>query len=1456
MNISIKNILILFCFSWNGLLGQTIQFEKLTIKDGLSDNSVRDILQDSRGYLWFATLNGLNRYDGKVFKNYTAIPGDETSFKNSRIQRIIEDAEGYIWCITLDRKVSRVNPTTNKVLQIYPHFIEKEVPIDDFKLMPSGDLWLWGGSTCIQISYHPEQERPQTTIYNPKRYLPNEPINFIHEDALKNIWIGTQNGLVRLVQKESDKEIFNNYFEGQNITTFREVETGIWFGSKKNGLKKYHFKANTFQDLPPNISNSLSENFILHIEPIGDQRLLIGSATAIFDVDFTQDVIKKMTPKGLRNATTIYTDSHNNHWIAAESRGVYKYDSKQQQIEYFALNASARSFLGDADKQLFFEDSRGDFWVGIYGGGIFLYNADEHRFVSQAYSAEQPNQLSSNQILCLYEDHSKNLWVGTMHGGVNKLSLSNSVFSWLQPMSNPRSYFDNEVRAVTVDRKEQLWVGSKGGKIFCYDAKFKQLTTLPDDLPPAQKAQLDNISVYCLYFDKADNLWIGTKGKGVFVIQDILQQPIAKSEILHFDKKFATENTNGLDEVFAIQEDHKGQFWIGSHSSGLTLLKNPFTNPSFQIYTKENTQEKLVSNLIRYIFIDNSNNLWIGASNGISALAANQLAKPNKEFLPITNDKKELSSLSYNSVDYIFQASDQTIYVTTMGGGLNQLEAANWETGKFSWKFFDKSMGLTTNKVYGIAEDDQQNLWISSSRGLNKFNPATMAFENFFIEKNNGLNYFTESCATKLPSGELLFGHNQGLLRFNPQEIIKDTSQYPVVLSQMFVNGVAIDPKTSNLLEQSIEFEQAIELDHQQNSIQLDFSVLDFRQPEKIQFSYMLENYDKEWSTPLATKSALYQNLPSGNYTFWLKGTNSDGNAIKKPLKLAIDIAPPFYKSKSGYALLTLLALFIFGVAFNLYNRQIETRHQIEFSEKVNEKKLKYYTNISHEFKTPLTMILSPVEDILQHKKATPEIIDYARHIRKNATYLLELVEQILDFRKIREEKMPLAVAPINLAEFIKNIYYIFKPLAEKRDIDFLLFLSSQDIQGYIDTKILEKIMFNLLSNAFKHTPANKRIELMVETTSDGALQIMVKDEGSGIKKKDLPRLFERFYRSENSSGLGLFFVKELVLLHKGKIEVDSVWQIGTTFQIKIPIQKSAYSTIEIANLKPTLIPTQNAFNSKLAFENKIISDPKNLDKLLIIDDNEEIRNYVGNKFKSNYQILLATNGKEGVQLAIQETPDIIISDVMMPIMDGIEVTRELRKNFNTSHIPIILLTANSSNEKKFEGIELGADDYITKPFNFKYLQLKIDSLIQQRKQLRTHFQQAPELTADTLTRSDQDKIFIQKVTEIINENLGTNSFSVELLAQKMNCSRTNFYKKMKGVTGETPHEFIRTIQMKKAALLLKETNHSVANIGYMVGYNDSNYFSKSFKKHFGKTPKAYQKEILKTEINTNPPIN
>ncbi len=1418
---------------------QDIDFDHIKMQDGIPDNTVRDIFQDSRGYMWFATFNGLCRYDGKNFYTYRSIPGDTTSLSNNRIEYIKEDKDGYIWGITKDGNVHRIDPSTHVVLDLFSQILKREVPIIDYIITSSGDLWLWGEKGCVYLSYSANRKDLNSEYFTNRQFLPNNTIHFIHEDRKGKIWIGTEEGLVQIDNSASNMRLVNNYLDGQSIISKHEDGNHLLFGTSRSGLKCYDNAAGSFRHFPL-INEHLKTNPIYCIQAIDSTRILLGSSQYIFDVNKKENIVVRSFHSKIDSVREFFVDSRNNIWFSQYNRGIYRYDQVSQNLLYYPLEAANREFLGDLDHPVFLEDSNHDLWVGVRGGGVFLYRPEQDDFKNYLYSEENTNSLSSNFILDVFEDNSKNLWIGTMVGGINKTDLSPRPFFWHQPVKNPVNTYVNTIRAAVVDKNGYLWLGSKGGKIYCYDKDKVLRRTIPDDLSLSGRKLLDDINVYCLIFDDSDNLWIATKGKGIFVLKDILDNPDKNIDIIHFD----VQRSRTLDEVFSIFQDDHGQIWIGSLESGVGLLKDPFTNPTFESFSKE--KDNLASDKTRYFFVDKSGNLWIGTSDGISFLKANQLTSEKKEFKIIQSNRGKSSSLVYNSVDCIFQSEDSSIYAATLGGGFSRLNIKNIRNERWEWEVFNTSNGLSSNMVYAILEDKDNNLWMSTSDGINRFNPATKAFENFFVEKTAILNYFTESCGVSTSEGEIIFGNSKGFLYFNPRSVVKDSSRYPVVLSKFMVNGNEILPGESDLLDKAIEFENQIELTHLQNSFQIEFSVLDFTNPDKLQFSFKLENYDTDWSIPLTTNRAIYQNMPPGKYTFLLKALNSDGVEIPEIKEFGIAISPPFSQSPLGILLIVLVSGTILFTIFFLYKRQTEAKHKITYMDRLNEKKLQYYTNISHEFKNPLTMIINPVKDIIADLDSPEVVKKRANQIHKNAIYLLNLVEQILDFRKIREEQMKLSLSYIDIVEYIRNLSDLFVPLAEKKNIDFRFTSNRNEFLGYIDCKVMNKILNNLLSNAFKFTPEGKSIEIGIDCKeSSDFFELSVIDEGQGIKKEELSRIFERFHRNENSSGLGLSFVKELVTLHNGTIQVDSEINRGTHFRLSIPLIGDVENSDDLSiteadeiqlSVPPILQSEQLNENTSQSISHR--------NSILIIEDNVDMREYLEDQFKKFYAIYTACNGEEGLHIALQESPDFIVCDLNMPVMDGIETIRNLRENFTTSHIPVILLTADSSEEKKIHGLETGAVDYITKPFDFKLLKFKIDNYISNRKKLINKFNQEPNLPADVLTNSDQDKQFIKELTRIIDDSIGKIDFNIDFLARKTGHSRTNLYNKVKGITGVTPHQYILSIQMKKAALLLEETSYPISEVGLMVGFNDANYFSKSFKKHFGKTPKSYQVEL------------
>ena len=1421
------------------LSSQNIQIDKLDIKNGLPDNSVSDIIQDHQGYLWLGTLNGLSRFDGNSFKNYYSIPGDTTSLNISRIVKIKEDKKGFIWCWSDSNNMHRVNPITNEVLNLHRQVLNKEILIKDFKIFSNGDMWVWGNHGCARIKYIDDKGNLQATIFNKENGFENNIVHFVFEDKQENIWIGTETGLVRINFSNQGRNI-NTYFKNKKFICFNTFENNIWFGTQSDGIYNYSLQDktfNTFDDLNSEFVNTP----ILKVFQLNSKAVLLGSSKLLFEFDIQNNLIKPIYNENYNGVSEFYSDSFNNTWLVAEERGIFKYSHKSKTIKYYDLNAKERKFSGINDRLKILEDSNKNLWIGVYGGGLFLYNRHENEFINYKANEEKIGNISSDRVLTLFEDSSKNLWVGTMYGGVNKINILKDNFIWHRPIKTPNNVFENEIRTSVEDRKGNLWLGSIGGKIFCYE-NYKIKYTFPDDLSNSNKQKLKDINVYSLYIDQDDNLWVGTKGKGkgVFVLKDAINTPPKDLEIVHFD----VNESSALNDIYSIVQDKNKNYWLGSYGFGLALLSNPFSSPQIVTYSQGVHSNQLISDFVRYLFIDYDDNLWVGTSHGLNLLTADELNAPNKKFISFENKKEDITTLSYNSVDHIFQASNKNIYVSTMGGGLNVLSNYNIKDKIFKWSYFDVSRGLSSNKVFAMEEDLEKNIWISTSLGLNKYYPKEEKFENFFVEREYGLNYFTEGCVSKLSNGDMLFGHHKGFLTFNPKYIIKDTTTYPIVLSKFFVNGNEELPRKSNIIDKNIEYENGVKLSYMQNTIRFDFSVLDYKKPEKIQYSYKLDNFDEKWSTPLTSNTAIYQNLPHGKYTFLLKATNSDGVELADILKFNVNITPPFLKSYLGYFIVSVLFGIIFYSFLYLYKRQLSAKHEVLFTDKLNEKKLIYYTNISHEFKTPLALISCHLEDIIDDEKVSKQTKSSTKQIQKHTNYLLNLVEQILDFRKIRENKKKLYLVNTDIVNFIKNIHSQFLPLANKEHIELVFISKEKEMYGYMDVKMMKKVIYNLISNAVKFTPENKKIKILVDFKKhNDFVKIRIKDQGIGISEDDQKNLFERFYKSENSSGIGLFYVKELVNTHNGTIEVDSVLNIGTCFTINLPINKKYYSQdkIEIKEEYKEINIQEPSILDDISMDDSLGKDQ--LYSILIIEDNTSMREYLSKKFKQSFKVFSASNGREGLEKAIKEIPDIIVCDYMMPVMDGIETIRLLRENFNTCHIPIILLTANSSEQKQIEGIKIGADDYITKPFNFKYLKLKIDALISQRNIIIQSFSKNPELSLNILTNSDEDKNFIEKVKQIIEESIGEADFGVNNITSKMGLSRTIFYKKMKDITGETPHKFISTIQMKKAALLLKNTNYTISEIGLISGFNDTNYFSKIFKKYFGTSPKAYQLE-------------
>ena len=1456
-----KSYLLTIFFCIGGIVSaQTrLTFEHLTIEDGLANNSVRTMLQDKDGYLWFGTLNGLSRYDGQKFENFDYDPNDTASINNNKVRDMFQDHAGYIWVTTYDDLVHRYDPGTEKFIN-FPnalgdafagntvHFIYESSP---------NIIWIYlSNNGCVRITSRPDSPDFDYTWFNQSNLLSSNEVNFIQKSINGGLWIGTDKGLSYLKSDRlnmTDKGLTQSYFEDHPVSVTHLFEHGdtCWVGCQTGEFYEL-INGNPRLVWQTNHSNKSFNQFSFIRE--SQQGIIYGGTrNGMLEYNPRTGEAHHLTARTCNITTNYITGCFQDHegdlWLITNLRGVIRFQPGNRQFTHYELNPEIRQSIVEGEKQIFVEDHNGTLWVGIYGGGISRFNRKTEHFDQYLHEENNPGSLSSNLILSLFEDHSGNLWVGTYKRGLDKINLQQNHFNNLSNDVNPNSDFLSEVRAVFEDSRHWIWAGNKRGEVVVYDLNFKVLFRLNDLL--AQ--QRITAGIYCFEEDRSGNIWIGTKGNGIAVLQNLPkpgEKIRQKPAIVTFSRTSAKNNISRND-VFDLHLDKKGQMWVGMYHGGVNVIRNPLQQDQQILRYLQNTDDRfsITDNRVRCFLEDNNENMWIGTANGLNFMSSEYLESDNKKFIPILQTS-EAGSISYNDIICLFQDSAERIWIGTYGGGINHLRGSK-DDKTFTFEQISKTDGLSSDLVLSFVEDQKHNLWVSTDFGLGKLNPNNKKIENFYVSDGLKENSFSEGPGILSSTGTIVFGDLSGLLWFKPEQIKKQERIVPIMLTDLLINSQT-DKKILHQARKLIgNPEKPLELKYKQNFITFEFAALDFKAPSKIQYEFKLENFEKDWNKTGNLNKAIYRELKPGNYLFRLKATNSEGLWVNPEMQLPITINPPPWETAWAYILYFLLAGGLFVLIRRFTLERIKLKHEVEFEKQLADDKLKFYTNISHEFKTPLALILGPVEDLLADKSLPANVGKPLKIVKRNTRRLLELIEQLMDFRKIQKGFLKNEADSGELVHFLNEIVQAFQALAEKKNIDFKFHSSKDQIQLKLDFRSLEKVIFNLLSNAFKHTGEGQRVEMILQINEvTKTLAISVKDEGEGIREQDIPSLFERFtygkrsrWKDESSTGIGLSLTKELVEVLDGEIHVESTFGQGSCFCVSLPYaeSESAVSSIQESGYIQQFIQHEDDDPD----ENNEETNAKSLLKkqtILVVEDNPDLRNWLTTQLGLTYNVLQAENGKTGLKIAKAENPELIISDIMMPEMDGIELTGILKNEFHTSHIPIVLLTAKSLEEQKIEGIETGADDYITKPFNMIYLQKRIENILRQRKQLRERFSRDLQAVPKELSPSTADQEFMSKIINLVEANMADPEFSVDSLLPHFSFGRTVFYKKMKGISGYSPKDFVRIVRMKKAGNLLSDTSTSVTEVAFEVGFSDANYFSRQFKKHFGENPSEYQK--------------
>ncbi len=1464
-NLKSSFILFLILFSVLHSTAQPVcHFRHFSTEDGLPQYTIMDILQDKNGFMWFGTWDGLSKFDGYSFRNYKVKSGDNYFMKSSRIERMYDDKFGRIWFLTYDGEMHCFNPGSQKFwgVQLAKNIQRNGFKVSKIEIKPSGNVWLFTEKDgCALV---------KDTLFNTEFFtiennnLKGTTVNSVLEDQDKNSWLLTNNGLEFITSKNLKS---TSYFyeteskeshEWQSFYAASDLGKYIVIGSQNGRLWKFDKQTGKFQLLQTPVSSAIKK--IIKIN--NNQLILISDNQGFIVYNIAANQFRVFNTSNLpllksNNIFETFVLKSRDFWFDTNEVGIYRFDLQTMKLNHYHVNTDDASTVVFPPRTMVFEDIHGRTWIQPKGGGFSLYNHATNQLDPFFNSKTSLNWRFSNLLHSAYSDNQGNLWLCTRSHGLEKVVFDKNFFKTTKINNEINSVTANDVRAVFEDNASNLWVATKDRKLTIYDKNKKYIGQLTGN-GKISKSGFFSDMVYCIMQDKNQNFWLGTKGGGLY---KLTRNGSGKDfEITNFVKDLSNVYSLSDNNIYSILQDSKGRMWVGTYGGGLNLIQSSPDGKTLFINHHNNLKNFPIdiASRIRFITQNQSGNLAIGTTGGLVMFSPEFNAPENIEFKTYTRKPGITESLSNNDVHGICNTRKGEMFLATFGGGLNKVVEMDKKGFPTKFKSYNATNGLPSDVTLAAVEDEFGKLWISSENNLSKFDPEREVFETFAeIKRLMTTQNFSEASTSHLKSNELVFGYSNGIISFSPRQIINNSYRPNIVFSnlQIFNKNVEIGKENSPLTSDINSIEK-LELTHKQNFINIEFAALDFVDPENILYAFKLEGFDPDWNFVQKQRIANYTNLPKGNYVFRVKSTNSEGVWVENERSLPIRVLPSFWETGWAYILYLLLfaglIFLIVRILFTIYR----LRANVVLEKKMSEMKLRFFTDISHEIRTPLTMITAPVDYLLSDKKTPDDMKKQLKNISQNTNRMLRLVNQILDFRKI--QFMHLKVQEIEFAHTIEEICDNFSEIADEQHIKFNLVNNADNEKIWVDPDCLEKIVVNLLSNAFKFTSPGKTIQVTL-SADEKQVSVEVKDEGIGMSKEKQKNLFVRFAsfnedKSKPSTGIGLSMVKDLADKHAAKVSVVSDEGRGSCFTVSFQrgiahFDKNVEIIAQIPKeLKPELqaeIISQQEVHKHEAVST--ITKHDNKFSVLIVEDDDDLRLFIKDIIETEYFIYEAVDGQDGWEKAQKYSPDFIVSDIMMPRMDGVELLQKLKTNINTSHIPVVLLTAKTTIESKLEGLSYGADDYITKPFSVPYFQARIANLIQQRKLLQELFRDgnspksSPEYNPQPYAITSQDENFMKKVLTMIEENMENSEMTVEELGQNMMMSRSVFFKKVKALTGFAPVEFIRDMKMKRAAQILSSGQYMVKEVSYLIGISDTKYFAKCFKAKYGVTPLEYK---------------
>lgn len=1338
-------------------------FSRLDIRDGLSNNHVNDILKDSRGFIWFGTNSGLNRYDGYSFKVYRHDEADPSSLSDDHVGRIFQGPGDKLYISTATGGLNIYDPSTERFV---PH-------VDAY--LTARHLLRYGLVSILRDK--------------------GDQFYFIYADS----------GVYRF---EAGKEAVPVRPKGQGPYEIPagiadagfDASGGLWLSYGKGRLERMDLRDNK--------------------------------------ITFYSDNLEKKAPVpfGYR----LFIDSRDKLWLYAPGNlwGLWEFDHRTGTLSHFSKDSGSIRLSGNIVSSIT-EDDKGLIWIASDQGGLDLLDPEKGA-IRNLRNSDEERSIPENTVVALYKDNTGTIWAGTLKKGIGYYQQNMLRFPLYrrQPGQQGSLPYD-DVNCFAEDRKGNIWIGTDGGGLIYFDRTRKTFTQSRHSAGDPNSLCSD--VVVSLAAGRDGRLWIGTYQGGLDCYDG--------RKFIHYRHRDSDPSSLSDDRIYSLREDMDSVLWVGTMMGGLDRLDRA-TGKFY--HNNASMPYSVHANYISSLVEDSASNLWIGTVYGIDVLI-----RSTGKYMYFTN---ESSRLSDNIVFGMLCDHEGNVWAATRNG------LSVMAPGRDTFQVFRMKDGLPSNIILNVLEDRDHFLWVSTSGGLSRitvnkeegrFRIKCLNFDEF-----DGLQGrdFNQNAAFRTREGELLFGGANGFNLFKPGSIGRDEHIPPVVLTglQLYNKDVPLPP---SLLKDS-----ELVLSYDENNFTLEFAALSYNNVRKNQYRYRLKGFDKDWmQTDGRNRRVTYTNIDPGEYVFQVKASNSDGVWNDKGVTVRVIVKPPFWKTGFAYFLYVLIivaALYIGRVRIIRRARAkfalAEERREALRVHEMDRMKIKFFTNLSHEFRTPLTLILSPADKLIRSMEE-PGRRQLAMTIERNAKRLLHLVNQLLDLRKMEVNELKLNMRRGDIAAFIKTTVESFTDLAEERGIVFRYDTRLDHLPALFDKDKVERILFNLLSNAFKFTSTGGSVVVeLAAAERDGKtalLELRVKDTGIGIPPALQGKIFESFFQGDapghirnQGTGIGLAITREFVEMHGGSIRVESIPDKGSCFTVLLPVTVLAGSSLETLplggedgeNAAKAGEPVDNPMPPSAGGERRF--------KVLLVEDDDDFRFYLKDNLSSLFIILEAANGKEGWQKTLAAQPDLVVSDVNMPLMDGLELSKKIKGDERVRHIPVILLTALSSEQDQLRALGMGVNDYISKPFNVEILVSRIRNLLEYRGAVeetakkRVHIEPGEVEVVPEQTEED----FIRQAAEVLEKNVANPEFSVDEWSRELGLSRTTLYKRVLAATGTTPINFIRNFRMKRAAQLLEKTRYNVAEVAYMVGFNNPKYFARYFKEVYGKLPSVYQAEMRK----------